>query len=102
MRTSELDVWTGVPGSGKTMMALQIMLNCSVLYGWKWGVFSPENYPVGDLYDTLAEMYIGNTSDLDKKDRMSIDEYKQALNFLHEYFYIIYPEDDFRLDNILD
>ena len=56
------------------------MLNCSVLYGWKWGVFSPENYPVGDLYDTLAEMYIGNTSDLDKKDRMSIDEYKQALN----------------------
>ena len=102
MRTSELDVWTGVPGSGKTMMALQIMLNCSVLYGWKWGVFSPENYPVGDLYDTLAEMYIGNTSDLDKKDRMSIDEYKQALNFLHEYFYVIYPEDDFRLDNILD
>lgn len=101
LRTSELDVWTGVPGSGKTMMAMQIMLNASVLYGWKWGVFSPENYPVGDLFDVLAEMYIGNTSDMDKDKRMSEYEYETAINFLNEHFYAIYPEDDFSLDNVL-
>tara|TARA_R100001594_G_scaffold117046_1_gene152213 strand:- start:331 stop:2091 length:1761 start_codon:yes stop_codon:yes gene_type:complete len=101
LRTSELDVWTGIPGSGKTMMALQIMLNASVLYGWKWGVFSPENYPVGDLFDTLAEMYIGNTSDVDVEDRMSLHDYETAINFLHDHFFAIYPEDDFSLDNIL-
>jgi len=101
LRTSELDVWTGIPGSGKTMMALQIMLNASVMYGWKWGVFSPENYPIGDLFDTLAEMYIGNTSDLDVGDRMNIHDYETAINFLHEHFFAIYPEDDFSLDNIL-
>lgn len=101
LRTSELDVWTGVPGSGKTMMAMQIMLNASVLYGWKWGVFSPENYPVGDLFDVLAEMYIGNTSDMDKDSRMSEYEYETAINFLNEHFYAIYPEDDFSLDNVL-
>ena len=101
LRTSELDVWTGIPGSGKTMMALQIMLNSSVLYGWKWGIFSPENYPVGDLFDTLAEMYIGNTSDVDVQDRMTIYEYHKAIDFLHKHFFAIYPEDDFSLDNIL-
>ena len=101
LRTSELDVWTGIPGSGKTMMAMQIMLNASVLYGWKWGIFSPENYPVGDLFDTLAEMYIGNTSDVDVEDRMTIYEYEKAIDFLHNHFYAIYPEDDFSLDNIL-
>ena len=101
LRTSELDVWTGVPGSGKTMMAMQIMLNASVLYGWKWGVFSPENYPVGDLFDVLAEMYIGNTSDMDKDNRMTEYEYETAINFLNEHFYAIYPEDDFSLDNVL-
>ena len=101
LRTSELDVWTGIPGSGKTMMAMQIMLNASVLYGWKWGIFSPENYPVGDLFDTLAEMYIGNTSDVDVNDRMSIYEYEKAIEFLNDHFFAIYPEDDFSLDNIL-
>tara|TARA_B100000214_G_scaffold372690_1_gene351433 strand:+ start:295 stop:2085 length:1791 start_codon:yes stop_codon:yes gene_type:complete len=101
LRTSELDVWTGIPGSGKTMMAMQIMLNASVLYGWKWGIFSPENYPVGDLFDTLAEMYIGNTSDVDVQDRMSIYEYEKAIEFLNDHFFAIYPEDDFSLDNIL-
>jgi len=101
LRTSELDVWTGVPGSGKTMMAMQIMLNASVLYGWKWGVFSPENYPVGDLFDVLAEMYIGNTSDMDKERRMTEYEYENAIEFLNEHFYAIYPEDDFSLDNVL-
>jgi len=101
LRTSELDVWTGVPGSGKTMMAFQVMLNSSILYGWKWGLFSPENYPIGDLFDTLAEMLMGNTSDLDKDGRMTIHEYEKAIEFLHEHFIAIYPEDDFTLDNIL-
>jgi len=101
LRTSELDVWTGVPGSGKTMMAMQIMLNASVLYGWKWGVFSPENYPVGDLFDLLAEMYVGNTSDMEKDKRMNEYEYESAMQFLNEHFYAIYPEDDFSLDNVL-
>lgn len=101
LRTGELDIWTGVPGSGKTMMALQVMLNSSVLYGWKWGLFSPENYPVGDLFDILAEMYIGNTSDIDKDNRMSSYEYESAMEFLNEHFYAIYPEDDFSLENVL-
>jgi len=101
LRTSELDVWTGVPGSGKTMMAFQIMLNSSLMYGWKWGVFSPENYPIGDLFDTLAEMLIGNTSDIEKNGRMTIHEYEKAIEFLNEHFYAIYPEDDFTLENII-
>lgn len=101
LRTSELDVWTGVPGSGKTMMAFQIMLNSSLMYGWKWGVFSPENYPIGDLFDTLVEMLIGNTSDIEKGGRMTIHEYEKAIEFLHEHFYAIYPEDDFTLENII-
>lgn len=38
-RLSEFDVFTGIPGHGKTSFALQLMMNASILYGWKWGCF---------------------------------------------------------------
>ena len=42
LRTSELDVWTGIPGSGKTMMALQHFKD--------WRKTSLENIATGELY----------------------------------------------------
>jgi twinkle protein len=33
---------TGVPNHGKTHFALFLMMHLSVKYGWKWGIFSPE------------------------------------------------------------
>ena len=101
LRTSELDIYTGVPGHGKTHFAFQVMINASIIYGWKWGIFSPENYPVGDLYDTLIEMYIGNTSDKESMDRMTIEDYQRGMDFIKDHFFVVYPKEDFSLDSIL-
>jgi len=101
-RMGEFDVFTGIPGHGKTSFCFQLMMNGSMLYGWKWGVFSPENYPIGELYETLVEMYIGKTSDIESTYRMTIEEYKRGISFVNKHFFVVYPEDSFALDNVLD
>ena len=100
-RLSEFDVFTGIPGHGKTSFALQLMMNASIMYGWRWGVFSPENYPINELFDGLVELYVGKTSDLDSPNRMSKDEYIHGMSFLKKHFYAVYPEDDFSMKSVL-
>ena len=89
LRGAEFDVFTGIPGHGKTSFCLQLMLNSSILYGWKWGVFSPENYPINELYETLIEMYIGTTSDIESDHRMTVNEYRAGMTFINKHFFII-------------
>jgi twinkle protein len=101
-RMAEFDVFTGIPGHGKTSFCFQLMMNGSILYGWKWGVFSPENYPITELYETLVEMYIGKTSDIDSSQRMSMTEYTRGMKFVNKHFFVVYPEDSFSLSNVLD
>ncbi|MBC8437052.1 toprim domain-containing protein [bacterium] len=102
LRVSEFDVFTGIPGHGKSSFCFQIMLNSSILYGWKWAVFSPENYPINELYETLIEMYIGASSDIDSHKRMNVNEYDSGMRFVSKHFFAVYPEDNFSLDNVLD
>jgi twinkle protein len=102
LRTSELDIWTGIPNMGKSAMVFQMIMNSAHLYGWKWGVYSPENYPISELYDSLSELVVGNTTDIDVRDRMSKDEYLGSIDYLNEYIYTVYPEEDLSLDNILE
>ncbi len=101
-RMGEFDVFTGIPGHGKTSFCFQLMVNSSIMYGWKWGVFSPENYPIGELYETLVEMYIGKTSDIESDLRMTINEYTRGMAFVNKHFFVVYPEDSFALTNVLD
>ena len=102
LRGAEFDVFTGIPGHGKTSFCLQLMLNSSILYGWKWGVFSPENYPINELYETLIEMYIGTTSDIESDHRMTVNEYRAGMTFINKHFFVVYPEESFSLDIILE
>ena len=101
-RMAEFDVFTGIPGHGKTSFCFQLMMNGSILYGWKWGLFSPENYPITELYETLVEMYIGKTSDIESSQRMSMTEYSVGMKFVNKHFFVVYPEDSFSLKNVLD
>ena len=102
LRAAEFDVFTGIPGHGKSSFCFQIMINSSILYGWKWGVFSPENYPINELYETLIEMYVGTTSDIDADSRMNVNEYDAGMKFVNKHFFAVYPEDSFSLDSVLE
>ena len=43
----------GVGGSGKTEVAFDIMINASLMYGWRWLVLSPET---GDQYEIIEAL----------------------------------------------
>ena len=92
-KKGELTLIIGKGNSGKTEFILQLMLLKSVNEGWKWGIFSPENYPADEFYDTLIHAYIGKTTDpYWKQDQMTLQEYEKGYKFINEHFFYIYPE----------
>lgn len=92
-KQGEITLIIARPNAGKTEFSLHLMLLKSILCGWKWGIFSPENYPEDEFYDTLIHGYIGKTTDPYFGDlQMSFDEYERGYNFIKEHFFYIYPE----------
>lgn len=87
-KKGEINLIVGWANHGKTTMILQMMLTKSIHDGWKWAIFSPENYPATDFYDDLIEMYVGKWLD-----KMSIDEYQEAALFINDHVFYVYPED---------
>ena len=57
VKTGQLNIVTGTPGSGKSEWVDDLMINTVQNHGAKWAVFSPENYPVKVYYRKLAEKF---------------------------------------------
>lgn len=89
------------PNSGKTEFALQLMLMKSVFDGWKWGIFSPENYPADEFFDSLIHSYIGKSVDPYYRDfQMSLEEYENGKRFVNNHFFYVYPQDKQNIESI--
>jgi twinkle protein len=87
-KKGDINLFVGYGNHGKTFFALQLMLTKSIWDGWKWAIFSPENYPANDFYDDLIEMYVGKWLD-----KMSEEEYTEACHFVSEHIFYVYPDD---------
>jgi twinkle protein len=95
-----INLWTGYANTGKTIFFLQAALTKSILDGWKWCVFSPENYPACDFYDDIIEMYVGkNVTDL-YGNKMDRTEYLDAMEFLNNHFIFVYPEENHTIQSL--
>lgn len=94
-KKGDINLWTGYANMGKSFFVLQLMLTKSLYDGWKWAIFSPENFPANDFYDDLVEMLTGKWLN-----QMNEVEYKEACDFINEHIYYIYPEDDHTIENI--
>jgi len=94
-KKGDINLITGYANWGKTFFLLQIMLTKSIWSGWKWAVFSPENYPANDFYDDLIEMYSGKWLD-----KMTKEEYTNACHFISEHIFYVYPEDSHDINSI--
>jgi twinkle protein len=93
-----VNLWTGYANTGKTIFFLQCALTKSILDGWKWCVFSPENYPACDFYDDIIEMYVGkNVTDL-YGNKMNRNEYIEAMDFINRHFIFVYPEENHTIE----
>tara|TARA_R110002072_G_scaffold249594_1_gene408498 strand:+ start:1955 stop:3652 length:1698 start_codon:yes stop_codon:yes gene_type:complete len=102
--TSQLTVITGVPTHGKSNWLEHICMRLASQNGWKFGVFSPEHYPLQLHFSVLAEKFIGKTfRSLSKYERMNKSELNHAKNFISSRFNWIRPDGDvFTIDAILE
>lgn len=100
-RESEVNIWTGYANEGKSAFFNQLMIIKAKHDGWKFAIFTPENYPVTDLYNELIHCYVGKTTDKRYSTVMSEQEYEQAARFIHEHFFAIVPDDNYELKNVL-
>ena len=102
-RGGEVNLWTGYQNEGKSLALNQL---CCIRAYWenaKVAIFSPENFPLNDLFDDIIEMYIGKSSDpYYKNNYMSEKEYNEGLDFVQNNFFAIYPEKDFKIDRIFE
>jgi len=100
-RNGEVNIWTGYQNEGKSMFLNQLSCIKAIKDGWKFGVFSPENMPMNDFFNDIIEMYIGKSSDpYHGASQMTLEEYKEAMEFCKKHFFLIYPQKNFTLENI--
>lgn len=94
-KKGEINLIVGWANHGKTTLILQMMLTKSIYDGWKWAIFSPENFPATDFYDDLIEMYVGKWLD-----KMTEEEYSDAAHFIDQHIFYVYPEDHHDIHSI--
>ena len=102
--SSQLTVITGIPTHGKSNFLEHISLRLSAQHGWKFGVFSPEHYPLQLHFSVLAEKLIGKSfRKITRYDRMTKNELNIAKNFISEHYHWIRPDGDvYTIDAILE
>ncbi len=84
----------GWPQMGKTIFMMNLGVISASLYGFKWGIYSPENYPIDQLIETVAEIYIGNTVQYGYSSKQNPRASKESLmstvmEFIYSHFHFI-------------
>jgi len=97
--TRRLCIVTGIPGSGKSEFLDEIAKCLNLRYGWKFGYFSPENFPLNLHASKLVSKITGKTF---SKKYLPYQEYKQVKEYMDENFFFICPETEYTLDTILE
>lgn len=84
-----LNIFTGIPGHGKSEFVDALMVNLSIEKRWKWAIFSPENWPLELHAQKLIEKVTNQSF-------FSLNEntFTSALDFINDHFFIIEPDED--------
>lgn len=85
----------GFNNMGKTHFGLNLIILSSILYGWKWGIYSPENYPVSDMAIKAIEIFMGNTIDKSKERHASMRDIEIARDFIRDHIEFVNNENGY-------
>lgn len=83
----------GAPYSGKSQIWLEILVNLSVLHGWKHAIFSPETGNSDDIFIELMTVFIRKDFYPDYNNKMNEEQKEEAKKFVDEHFIVIDPND---------
>ena len=104
IRPGEMTIITGIPSSGKSNFLDDMILNVIGEKSWRFGFFSPENWPVRRHLSTMLEKYHKKpfSSKNYTPDMMTEQEVKAGTKVLNEFIRFIVPkEDELSVDVIL-
>jgi len=90
---------TGIPSHGKSEVLDFLMTKLNLNGGWKFGLYSPENYPLELHFSKYAEKLIGKP--FGGRERLNLAELQLSKDHFKNNFFFIKPEKNFTLDNIL-
>lgn len=98
----QLTMVTGIPGSGKSEMIDQIMVNLAKNSDWKFAICSFENQPDYHIIK-LTEKYI-QKSFFNSSRRMTTEQRDKAIEFVDEHFLFLETADGARanIDSVLE
>jgi twinkle protein len=103
VRQKEFTIITGIPSHGKSAWLDALIVNIAIRYDWKFGIYSPENYPFERHIAKLCELYIGKPFDRKYSGYMTEDEAEKAFKWCNDHFLFLMPEEmeEQTLDRIL-
>jgi len=90
---------TGIPSHGKSEVLDFLMTKLNLNGGWKFGLYSPENYPLELHFSKYAEKLIGKP--FGGREKLNLAELQLSKHHFKNNFFFIKPEKNFTLDNIL-
>jgi twinkle protein len=103
VKTKQFTIVTGIPSHGKSSFLDNLFINMAKIHSWKFGIFSPENFPFEEHIAKFCELIVGKPFHKGYKGRMSKNELETALIWLDNHFFFLMPEkDDIEIDDILD
>lgn len=81
--------WTGQPTMGKTALLLNVLYNLSKLYDLTHFMWMPDAGSINEVYADLIQIHTGKTFDKRYPNYITDKEYKEALPFIYEHFFLI-------------
>ncbi len=85
------NVITGWGGHGKSQLFFELLLTRAVFDEKKSAVWPSENLPAHRFYDGLIHTLTGRPSDSSLDNHLTLPEYKNAMEFVREHFFLIDP-----------
>lgn len=102
-RFKEVTLVSGYNNEGKTNLIFQLAVLKAYYEDWKFGLYSPENMPMSDLFDDLIHCYVGIGCDkFYQNNVMTEQQYIEACDFINNHFYLINPDEDNTIENIFE
>ena len=93
--------FTGYPASGKSEFVNFLCMLQAENNGRKTVFYSPENYPVVEMAETLIQSHLGKWV-YDGEDQCTLEELTEGLEFITEHFTFLEYEDVPRIDELLN
>lgn len=103
-RAGEVNLFTGYNNDGKSTLLRYLEMLKAVFDGWKMALFVPEDMPLAEFMESMIHMYCGKPTDPEMSDSMRAtpEQILEAVQFVNDHFFVVYPEDGFTLDTLFE